>query len=123
MAVAMFFGGVELLVWDNGLTFGAFRQLLLVMTQQEIGVSMVFVGWLRISSLMLNGQLILDLKVGPVVRSICAVVAAAFWVQFALALLQISVEQGYPSLGIPFWTMFTISELYVAYSVGTEWKK
>jgi hypothetical protein len=37
------------------------------------------------------------------------------WSQFVMALLRLSILQGYPSPGLPFWTMFVVVELYVAY--------
>ncbi len=123
MGIAMLLAGLELLIFDAVVTFGAFRWLAEVMSQKWIGTFMLFVGWLRISSLMFNGQLLFGRRFGRLVRAICAVLAAAMWSQFALALFQLSVVQGVPSLGLPFWTTFMIAELGVAYSVGAEWKK
>lgn len=122
MALSMLFGGVELLLWDNVLTFGAFKWMLIFMSQKWIGSFMLFVGWFRISSLMFNGQLFLGRKIGPIVRSFCAVLSAALWAQFALALVVLSIDQGYPSLGVPFWSMFVVAELLVSYSLGAEWR-
>lgn len=122
MALAMLFGGVELLLWDDVLTFGAFKWLLTIMGQKWIGSFMLFVGWIRLSALMFNGQLLFGSRFGPLVRAVCAVFAASLWAQFALALVVLSIDQGYPSLGVPFWIMFTIAELLVSYSVGAEWR-
>jgi len=116
MALAMFFSGVELIIWSNTLAFGAFQWMLQIMSQQSIGLFMLIIGWFRISSLMMNGQTIGDKKIGPIVRAICSILSASMWVQFSLALLQLSIKQGFPSVGLPFWTMFTIAELYVAYT-------
>lgn len=123
MGLAMLFAGIELLVWDNVLTFGAFRWLLVFLDQKWIGTIMLFVGWLRVSSLMFNGQLLFGRRFGYAIRSLTAVIAASLWAQFAVALLQLSIDQGFPSVGFPFWTTFTLAELLVAYSVGMEWKK
>lgn len=123
MALAMLFSGLELLIWDNVLTFGAFKWLLSFMSQKWIGTFMLFVGWLRLSALMFNGQLLFGRKLGWMIRAICAVLAASLWAQFTLALIVLSISQGYPSLGVPFWTMFTVSELLVSYSIGVEWRK
>jgi hypothetical protein len=41
------------------------------------------------------------------------------WAQFALALLRLSLEQGFPSPGVPFWTTFVAAEIYVAYRAGS----
>lgn len=123
MAVAMFFAGIELLVWDNVITFGAFRWMLLVMSQKWVGTIMLFLGWIRVSALMFNGQLLFGRKAGWMVRAVCAVLSATLWAQFSFALLQLSVTQGFPSVGLPFWTVFIGAELLVAYSIGAEWKK
>lgn len=123
MALAMLFAGLELLLFDNVLTFGAFKWLLSFMSQKWIGTFMLFVGWIRISALMLNGQLLFGRKFGWVLRAICAVLSASLWAQFALALIVLSIDQGFPSLGVPFWISFTISELLVSYSIGAEWRK
>lgn len=116
MAASMFFAGMELALWPGTLSFGAFQWLLEVMSQPQIGTFMIMVGWLRMCGLMLNGQTIGNKKIGPYVRAFCGVLAGSLWVQFALALLQLSIRQGFPSIGLPFWTMFTVAELYVAYT-------
>lgn len=123
MALATFLAGAELLLWNNVISFGAFHWMLLLVSQQWIGTLMFFVGWIRISSLMFNGQMLFKMKFGWLVRAGCAVLSAALWAQFALALLQNSIEHGVPSIGLPFWTMFIFAELLVAYSIGAEWKK
>ena len=123
MALAMLFAGLELLIWDNVLTFGAFKWMLLVMSQKWIGTIMLFLGWIRLSSLMFNGQLLFGRKVGWFVRAGCAVASAVLWSQFALALVALSIDQGFPSIGLPFWSMFVVAELLVTYSIGAQWKK
>jgi hypothetical protein len=123
MALAMFSAGIELLVWDEVITFGAFRWMLQIMSQKWIGTLMLFIGWIRISALMFNGQLLFGRKAGWMVRAIAAVLSATLWAQFAFALFQLSITQGVPSLGLPFWTTFIAAELLVAYSIGAEWKK
>lgn len=116
MAIAMFFAGVELLIWSNTISFGAFQWILLVMSQQFIGLFMIVVGWMRMCGLMLNGQTVFNRQIGPYVRAVCSVLAATMWVQFAFALILSSLERGAPSIGLPFWAMFTVGELYVAYT-------
>lgn len=116
MGISMFCAGAEILIWQDTISFGAFQWLLLVMSQQFIGVFMVTVGWLRISGLMLNGQKVAGRPLGPYVRSVCSVLSASMWIQFAIALLFVGFDRGAPSIGLPFWFMFTAGELYVAYA-------
>lgn len=123
MALAMFMAGVELLIWDNVLTFGAFHWMLRIISQKWIGTLLFFIGWIRVSALMFNGQMLFGRKFGWMIRAICAVLSASLWAQFALSLLELSITQGFPSVGIPFWGMFVFSELLVAYSIGAEWKR
>lgn len=123
MALAMLFTGLELLWFDNVVSFGAFRWLLLIMSQKWIGTALLFLGWLRASALMFNGQLLFGRKFGWGVRAVSSIIAASLWAQFSLALLQLSLDQGVPSLGLPLWTLLVLAELLTAYQVGAEWKK
>lgn len=123
MALAMFFAGAELLIFDNVLSFGVFHWMLQVISQKWIGTLLFFVGWIRISALMFNGQLLFGRRFGWAIRAACAVLSATIWAQFVVALLQNAVMTGIPSVGLPFWIMFTLAELMVAYAVGSEWKR
>lgn len=122
MALAMFFAGLECLLWDNVISFGVFRWMLQIMSQQWIGTLMFFIGWLRISALMFNGQLLFGRRFGWGVRAVCAVLAASMWAQFAIALVQAAFVNGTPSIGLPFWCLFVGAELLIAYQMGAEWK-
>lgn len=122
-ALSMFFAGAQLLIFDNVLSFGVFQWLQQIVSQKWIGSILFFVGWIRISALMFNGQLLFGRRFGWAVRAVCAVIGASMWAQFVLALIQNAVVTGAPSLGIPFWVIFTFMELMVAYAVGSEWKK
>lgn len=88
---------------------------MLVTTENQIGLGLLMLGWVRLSALMLNGQTIRGYKAGPFFRAIGSVAASVVWAQFVIALLQLSVTQGYPSPGISFWFMATFGEIYVAY--------
>lgn len=81
MATAMLFAGLELLIWDEVITFGAFRWMLQVMSQKWIGTLMLFIGWIRVSALMFNGQLLFGRRAGWMVRAVMAVLSASLWAQ------------------------------------------
>ncbi|MET4173620.1 hypothetical protein ABIB99_004716 [Bradyrhizobium sp. LA6.1] len=51
------------------------------------------------------------------IRAVTAAACAVMWVQFDLALIQMSFSQGFMSPGVPFWSMFVLGELDVAYRV------
>jgi hypothetical protein len=91
-ALATFFAGFELLIWDQVLTFGAFRWMTQVLTQKQIGTLMLMLGWIRVSALMFNGQLLFGRKVGWMVRAVCAVLSASLWAQFSFSLFVIVKE-------------------------------
>lgn len=122
MALAMFFAGAEILIWDI-LSFGPEILLFQYMSQKWLGTILFFTGWIRISSLMFNGQLLFGRRLGLGLRAMCAIISAAMISQFTLALIIDSFLRGYPSIGIPFWVMFTASELLTAFMIGAEWKK
>lgn len=84
---------------------------------------MLLLGWVRISALMFNGQMLFGRRMGWMVRAFCAVVSASLWAQFAMSLLLGATLSGTPSIGLPFWIMFVLAELIIAYQVGAEWKK
>lgn len=115
MTISMLLLAFQIYMWPTTMQFSAFKDLMDVVTDKFVGLFMFGVGFVRASALILNGHSIRGVRVGPLLRSIMAVLCATMWVQFAFALLQLSIEQGRPSPGLPFWTMFVIGELYVAY--------
>ena len=115
MAISMLAGGIEIVGWPQLVSFGLTPWMITIVSQIYVGLFMMAVGWLRASGLMLNGQTIMNIRIGPYVRAVCAILSASLWVQFAFTLIVISYETGKISVGVPFWTMFTFSELYVAY--------
>ena len=115
MALATLTCGIEFIIWPEALEESAFRFLLLTMTRYEVMFALVCVGWSRMAALMLNGQTMFGLRLGPWVRAVCCVLSATMWVQFAIALSILSYSRGLPSPGLPFWIMFTLAELYAAY--------
>lgn len=116
MAIGMVCCGVIFLVWPEAVEQSAFTMLQQVFTNYSLALGMILIGWSRIAALMLNGQPMFGAKLGPYVRAIGGILSAFFWVQFVFALIQVSIERGYPSPGIPFWSMFTLTELYSAYT-------
>jgi hypothetical protein len=99
----------------------AFHWIALVMSNTFIEIFLFSIGWTRLIGLLLNGHAYKGRRVGPIIRSVTAVFCAVMWVQFDLALIELSAKQGFMSPGIPFWSMFVVGELYVAYrAVGTD---
>lgn len=108
LAIGMFFS-------PEVLRSSAFQWVVLVMTPAFIDIFLFLIGWTRLIGLLLNGHAFRGRRLGPIIRSVTAVSCAVMWVQFDLALVELSTRQGFLSPGIPFWSMFTVGELYVAY--------
>lgn len=115
VTVSMLGLALEAFVWPETLQASAFQWVVLVMSNGFAEIFLFSVGWLRIIGLLLNGHQIKGRRVGPLIRSFSAIACAVMWVQFAIALFELSSRQGFPSPGIPFWMMFVVGELYTAY--------
>lgn len=115
MTLSMLLLAFQIWLYPTTVVFSAFKDLLDIMTAQFIGLFMLTVGLMRAAALTLNGHSINGVRLGPLFRSLMAVFCATMWFQFAFALLQLSITKNNPSPGLPFWTMFVLGELYVAY--------
>lgn len=108
LAVAMFFS-------PDIIRASAFQWVTQVMSPHFIAAALFAIGWLRLIGLLLNGHEVRGTRLGPVMRSVTAIFCAVMWVQFDLALIQLSFKHGYMSPGVPFWSMFVVAELDVVY--------
>jgi len=112
---AMLWLALALLIDPEILRSSAFQWITLVMPPWFIEACLFLMGWVRLIGLLLNGHEIRGRRVGPLIRAFMAAACAVVWAQFDLALLQLSFQQGFMSPGIPFWSMFVLGELDVAY--------
>lgn len=92
-----------------------FQYVTLVMSPMFVASMLFSIGWMRLLGLLLNGHTFRGYRIGPLIRSVSAIAAAVMWVQFVLALVQLSWAQGFMSPELPFWSMFVLGELDVAY--------
>jgi hypothetical protein len=116
LALSMLLLAGEALIWPDTLRAAAFNIVLLVLSSRSIGVLLLMLGWAKAAGLMLNGQKVAGFPAGPYIRAITSALSAIMWSQFALALLRVSIERGRPSVVMPFFFMFALGELYVAYT-------
>jgi hypothetical protein len=116
LALSMILLSAEVLIWPQTLQAGAFQIVLMVVSTHFIGVLLLLLGWAKCVGLMLNGQTFVGYRAGPYIRAAASVVSSVMWGQFTIALLHISIERGRPAVMMTFWFMFTIGELYVAYT-------
>ena len=112
MSSSMVLLAAEIFIWPETLKASAFQWATQVMSSDFVGIVMFAAGWFRCLALIANGN---SYVIGPRVRAIGAIIGAVMWVQFGTALVKLSVEQHFPSPGIPFWYMFTVAELRIAY--------
>jgi hypothetical protein len=72
----------------------------------------VTVGLFGMAALIANGS---SLKLGPHIRSITAIVRMAIWFSFVIAMIRISIIQGFPSPMVFFFGTLTLVEAYTPY--------
>lgn len=118
MTVPMLVLSVATFFSPRTLQASAFQWVVTVMPVALIETLMFVIAWVALIGLLLNGHQVAGRKIGPLIRAIAAVARAVIWAQFSLALMRLSVLQGYMSPGVPFWTMFVATELYVAFSAA-----
>lgn len=116
LACSMLLLSAEVLIWPETLKAGAFNLVLMAVSTHFIGVLLLLLGWAKCVGLLLNGQKIAAIKAGPYIRAGASVASSIMWGQFTLALLHISFDRGRPSVVLSFFFMFTIGEIYVAYT-------
>ena len=109
--------GISILVWPV-IAQGSILRLLVT----AIGVlwtAMVFiiVGVVGMVALIANGS---SLRIGPRLRSFSAIVRSVLWISFALSMTRVSIEQGFPSPMVFFWSSFTGAEVYISYRAALD---
>lgn len=121
VTISMLWLAIDTFVSPETLRASAFQWIVLVMSPAFVEIFLFSIGWVRLVGLLLNGHAFRGRRIGPIIRSGTAILSAIMWVQFDLALVELSARQGFMSPGIPFWSMFVVGELYVAYrAVGND---
>lgn len=119
MSIAMCLLAMEIFLWPATLGASAFHWLVLFLPTELVGVFLLLVGAARLGALFVNGR---SMLLGPRVRAIGSLAGAVMWGQFCLALIMpfATSERAIPSPGIPFWFLFTLSEIYSAYRAAGD---
>lgn len=113
MAIASLGLALEIYIWPDTIRQSAFHLLDEVMGSTTLCWLMAICGILRMTILGFNGCAWIA---GRFIRAGCAFTSAVVWAQFAYALyIMVEKHSGVPSPGIPFWGIFTLSEIYVVY--------
>ena len=113
MSSALITTGIAMLAFPRMATNGSILQVL-VHSIGGTGAAILFVvvGLLGIAALVANGS---SARLGPHIRSITAIVRAVLWASFTMSMVRVSVDQGFPSPMVFFWSFFTLAELYTPY--------
>lgn len=112
MAASMILFSIMVLTWPTMLRESAFQWLVAYLPNSVLAFVFLITGLLRVGALLANGG---SLWIGPWIRSASGTISAVLWSQFTVSLVQLSILQGHPSPGLPFWLMFTFADLYVSY--------
>lgn len=115
-----FWLGMSTLVWPESITTGAFTQLVSVMSPGVVVAYALAVSIAGFAALLTNGR---SLVWGPIVRSVCATGRAYLWSQMAYALFLVGMTRPTPSIGLGFWAVFAVAELYVAFRAMVDVKR
>lgn len=92
---------------------GSIVQILVaIMSPSQITAMFLTVGLLGTFALIANGA---SFKVGPRVRSFCAVWRSMIWFSFAISMTGVSFQQGFPSPMVFVFFPLALAETYVAY--------
>ena len=112
--------GLAIEIWKHPaiLENSSFQQLTEVLSPFFVGVFMAVVGGVRVIALLINGHWVVEHRTGPLLRAGAAVLCGWMWAQFAWALIDGSLERGYTFPSLPFWLMFSLGEIYVAYKAA-----
>lgn len=116
LALSMLFLSAEIFICPNTLQSGLFPIILAGVSPRAAGVVLFVLGWAKGCGLMLNGQKIANVKAGPYTRAGSSVLSAVMWGQCTLAMIQGSIDRGRPAVVLPFFFMFMLGELYIAYT-------
>lgn len=112
MSASLLTAGMAMLVWPI-IAHGSILQVL-VHSIGTAGVTITFIviGLLGMAALVANGA---SVKTGPHIRSITAIVRAVIWTSFVLSMVQVSIEQGFPSPMVIWFAYIMLAELYTSY--------
>lgn len=113
MTSSMLGVAINLALWPESISVGAFRLILQVISASNMGLFFLAFGIVRIIALVANGSWP---KHGPRLRALGACAAAFMWAQMSAALLLLALHPGaLPSIGIPIYFCLSVGELISAY--------
>lgn len=121
-SVPMILMGLAILIWPM-IAHGSILQVLgkffgwIGFGSAGIGLTFVLVGITGLVALIANGN---SHRIGPRLRSMSAVVRSVLWLTFVLSMARISIDQGFPSPMVFFWSSFAGAEIYISYRAALD---
>lgn len=112
MATAMIGLAAEIAIWPLTIEASSFRLMLNLISAKYMGMFFLVFGVMRVVALFANGRWP---QHGPLLRSMGAGSAALMWAQMCVALIELNLDKGIPSPGIPVYFALTVGELISAY--------
>jgi len=112
MATAMIGLALEIAIWPQTIGASSFRLMLSLVSAGYMGIFFLIFGTMRVIALIANGRWP---EHGPLLRSMGAGSAALMWAQMCVALIELNLDKGIPSPGIPVYFALTVGELISAY--------
>lgn len=103
--------GIQLFFLPEMMKMVPFQWIGLFIGPKTLAFLMVLTGLIRLGALIANGA---SLVIGPYLRSLMALFASALWLEFGISFLIGSIHRGFGG-PIPFWFVFSISEMYIVY--------
>lgn len=123
MTIPMLLLAVTTFFYPRTLEASAFQWIVVAMPIPLVEAMLFLIGWTALIGLMLNGHRIGEFKIGAIIRAIAAVGRAVMWSQFSLALIRLSIIEGFLSPGVYFWTTFMVTETYVAFATAATLRR
>jgi hypothetical protein len=116
-SVPMIMLGVSILIWPMIAQGSILRVLVLNIGEIATALAFVAIGITGIVALIANGS---SLRIGPRLRSFSAIVRSILWLTFVLSMARVSINQGFPSPMVFFWSSFTGAEVYISYRAALD---
>jgi hypothetical protein len=109
--------GLAILIWPV-ISHGSILRLLVVLFGPMLtALTFIVIGFTGMVALIANGS---SLRIGPRLRALSAIIRSILWISFALSMARVSIEQGFPSPMVFFWSSFTGAEVYISYRAALD---
>jgi hypothetical protein len=116
-SVPMIMLGVSILIWPMVAQGSILRVLVLSIGDIATALAFVIIGITGIVALIANGS---SLRIGPRLRAFSAIIRSILWLTFVLSMARVSINQGFPSPMVFFWSSFTGAEVYISYRAALD---